>query len=69
MRYFLIILGVLLYLWCIGEAFAHISVYLAYLLVIVGVGIIIYLTERKIKQKKKLLKKNKNNSKDKIAKD
>lgn len=53
MRYFLIILGVLLYLWCIGEVFAHISVYLAYLLVIVGVGIIIYLTERKIKQKKK----------------
>ena len=53
MRYFLIILGILAYLWCIGEAFAHISVYLAYLLIIVGLGTIIYLTERKIKQNKK----------------
>ena len=51
MRYFLIILGILAYLWCIGESFAHISVYLAYLLIVIGVGIIIYLTERKIKQK------------------
>ena len=53
MRYFLIILGILAYLWCIGESFAHISVYLAYLLIVIGVGIINYLTERKIKQKKK----------------
>ena len=53
MRYFLIILGILAYLWSIGESFAHISVYLAYLLIAFGVGIIIYLTERKIKQKKK----------------
>lgn len=53
MRYFLIILGILAYLWCICESFAHISVYLAYLLIVIGVGIINYLTERKIKQKKK----------------
>lgn len=53
MRYFLIILGILAYLWCIGESFAHISVYLAYLLIALGVGIIIYLTEKRIKQKKK----------------
>lgn len=53
MRYFLIILGILTYLWCIGESFAHISVYLAYLLIVVGIGIIIYFTEKRIKQKKK----------------
>ena len=53
MRYFLINLNILAYLWCIGESFAHISVYLAYLLIALGEGIIIYLTEKRIKQKKK----------------
>lgn len=53
MKNFGILLGILVYFWCIGESFAHISVYLAYLLIVVGIGIIIYLTEKRIKQKKK----------------
>lgn len=53
LRSFSIILLLVLWGYCIEQSFSHISVHLAYLLIILGVGTIIYFIERKIKQKRR----------------
>ncbi|MEG0929864.1 hypothetical protein [Algoriella sp.] len=40
-KYSSIVIGVFIYLWMIGESFAHISVFLAYGLMLIGILILI----------------------------